>query len=175
MNNSWKNTAIAPDSSIRDALLLLDKSALRIALVVDNTDTLLGVLTDGDIRRGLLRNCTLQHPVSDVMNPSPQTAAWGTPRRELVKLMTERKLLSIPLLKDDKVVGLEILQTSEASVQYDNPVFLMAGGFGKRMMPYTETRPKPMLEVAGKPLLGAGLPEFYGAYLDELIRSAWSL
>ena len=163
MNNSWKNTAIAPDSSIRDALLLLDKSALRIALVVDNTDTLLGVLTDGDIRRGLLRNCTLQHPVSDVMNPSPQTAAWGTPRRELVKLMTERKLLSIPLLKDDKVVGLEILQTSEASVQYDNPVFLMAGGFGSRLKPLTDNCPKPLLNVGDKPILEIIIENFVRA------------
>lgn len=181
MNNSWKNTAIAPDSSIRDALLLLDKSALRIALVVDNTDKLLGVLTDGDIRRGLLRNCTLQHPVSDVMNPSPQTAAWGTPRRELVKLMTERKLLSIPLLKDDKVVGLEILQTTEASVQYDNPVFLMAGGFGSRLKPLTDNCPKPMLKVGDKPILEivlnsfirAGFHNFYMSlhYMPEQIQA----
>ena len=181
MNNSWKNTAIAPDSSIRDALLLLDKSALRIALVVDSTDKLLGVLTDGDIRRGLLRNCSLQHPVSDVMNPNPQTAAWGTPRRELVKLMTERKLLSIPLLKDDKVVGLEILQTSEASVQYDNPVFLMAGGFGSRLKPLTDNCPKPMLKVGDKPILEivlnsfirAGFHNFYMSlhYMPEQIQA----
>lgn len=181
MSNSWKNTAIAPDSSIRDALLLLDKSALRIALVVDNTDKLLGVLTDGDIRRGLLRNCTLQHPVSDVMNPKPQTAAWGTPRRELVKLMTERKLLSIPLLKDDKVVGLEILQTTEASVQYDNPVFLMAGGFGSRLKPLTDNCPKPMLKVGDKPILEivlnsfirAGFHNFYMSlhYMPEQIQA----
>ena len=99
MNNSWKKIAISPESSIRDALILLDKEALRIALVVDAAEQLLGVLTDGDIRRGLLRNCTLQSPVSDVMNPNPLTAEQGTSRRDLVKLMTRKKLLSIPLLK----------------------------------------------------------------------------
>ena len=133
MTTSWKNTAITPDSSIRDALLLLDKEALRIALVVDANDTLQGVLTDGDIRRGLLRNCTLQSPVTDVMNTNPLTAEAGTPRRDLVKLMTRKKLLSIPLLKNGKVVGLETLQSAEDSVLHDNPVFLMAGGFGSRL------------------------------------------
>lgn len=163
MSTSWKNTAIAPDSSIRDALLLLDKEALRIALVVDATDTLLGVLTDGDIRRGLLRNCTLQSTVSEVMNPSPLTAEFGTPRRELVKLMTRKKLLSIPLIKAGKVVGLETLQTAEDAVLYDNPVFLMAGGFGSRLKPLTDACPKPMLKVGDKPILEIALNSFIRA------------
>lgn len=163
MSTSWKNTAIAPDSSIRDALLLLDKEALRIALVVDATDTLLGVLTDGDIRRGLLRNCTLQSTVREVMNPSPLTAEYGTPRRELVKLMTRKKLLSIPLIKAGKVVGLETLQTAEDAVLYDNPVFLMAGGFGSRLKPLTDACPKPMLKVGDKPILEIALNSFIRA------------
>lgn len=163
MSTSWKNTAIAPDSSIRDALLLLDKEALRIALVVDASDTLLGVLTDGDIRRGLLRNCTLQSPVSEVMNQSPLTAEHGTSRRELVKLMTRKKLLSIPLIKAGKVVGLETLQTAEDDVLYDNPVFLMAGGFGSRLKPLTDACPKPMLKVGDKPILEIALNSFIRA------------
>lgn len=163
MSTSWKNTAIAPDSSIRDALLLLDKEALRIALVVDASDTLLGVLTDGDIRRGLLRNCTLQSPVSEVMNPSPLTAEYGTSRRELVKLMTRKKLLSIPLIKAGKVVGLETLQAAEDDVLYENPVFLMAGGFGSRLKPLTDACPKPMLKVGDKPILEIALNSFIRA------------
>lgn len=163
MSTSWKNTAIAPDSSIRDALLLLDKEALRIALVVDATDNLLGVLTDGDIRRGLLRNCTLQSPVTEVMNAKPLTADAGTPRRELVKLMTRKKLLSIPLIKAGKVVGLETLQTAEDAILYDNPVFLMAGGFGSRLKPLTDACPKPMLKVGDKPILEIALNSFIRA------------
>lgn len=181
MSTNWKNIAIAPESSIRDALLLLDKEALRIALVVDANDQLLGVLTDGDVRRGLLRNCTLQSPVSDVMNPRPLTAELGTPRRDLVKLMTRKKLLSIPLLKDSKVVGLETLQTAADGVQYDNPVFLMAGGFGSRLKPLTDACPKPMLKVGDKPILEivlnsfirAGFHNFYISlhYMPEQIQA----
>ena len=55
------------------------------------------------------------------------------------------------------------------------PLMVFAAGFGTRMGALTANRPKPLILVAGKPLLGASLPEFYGAYLDELIRSAWSL
>lgn len=163
MSKNWKNSAISPDSSIRDALLLLDKEALRIALVVDIDDHLLGVLTDGDIRRGLLRNCTLQSKVREVMNTKPQTAEAGTPRRELVKLMTRKKLLSIPLIKNNKVVGLETLQTSEDSLHYDNPVFIMAGGFGSRLKPLTDACPKPMLKVGDKPILEIVLKSFIRA------------
>ena len=181
MNNSWKKIAISPESSIRDALILLDKEALRIALVVDAAEQLLGVLTDGDIRRGLLRNCTLQSPVSDVMNPNPLTAEQGTSRRDLVKLMTRKKLLSIPLLKDGKVIGLETLQTADDPVQYDNPVFLMAGGFGTRLKPLTDACPKPMLKVGDKPILEivlnsfirAGFHNFYISlhYMPEQIQA----
>lgn len=181
MIKSWKNTSIAHNSSIRDALVLLDKEALRIALVVDTEDKLLGVLTDGDIRRGLLRNCTLNSPVVDVMNPSPLTAEFGTPRRELVKLMTRKKLLSIPLIKNGKVVGLETLQAAEDVVQYDNPVFLMAGGFGSRLKPLTDACPKPMLKVGDKPILEivlnsfirAGFHNFYISlhYMPEQIQA----
>jgi dTDP-glucose pyrophosphorylase len=163
MSKSWKNTAITHNSSIRDALILLDKEALRIALVVDDNDKLLGVLTDGDIRRGLLRNCTLNSPVVDVMNSSPLTAEFGTPRRELVKLMTRKKLLSIPLVKNGKVVGLETLQAAEDIVKYDNPVFLMAGGFGSRLKPLTDACPKPMLKVGNKPILEIVLNSFIRA------------
>lgn len=177
----WKHILISPFSSIRDALILLDKEALRIALVVDGNDQLLGVLTDGDIRRGLLRNCTLQSPVTDVMNAKPLTAKADTPRRELVKLMTRKKLLSIPLLKDGKVVGLEVLQTADDSVHYDNPVFLMAGGFGSRLKPLTDACPKPMLKVGNKPILEiilnsfirAGFHNFYISlhYMPEPIQA----
>ncbi|WP_445765672.1 nucleotidyltransferase family protein [Rheinheimera sp.] len=180
MSYDWKNILLKPESPIRDALELIDRESLRIALVVDDDLRLLGVVTDGDVRRGLLRNLTLASPVSAVMNPTPLTAKLGTARKELVKFMEKEQLLAIPLLKDGIVAGLETLQRVGAFSKYQNPVFLMAGGFGTRLRPLTDSCPKPLLKVGDKPILEivlnsfikAGFVNFYISthYLPEMIR-----
>lgn len=180
MSYDWKNILLKPEDPIRDALELIDRESLRIALVVDDDLRLLGVVTDGDVRRGLLRNLTLASSVSEVMNPNPLTAKLGTARKELVKFMEKEQLLAIPLLEDDVVAGLETLQRVGAFSKYQNPVFLMAGGFGTRLKPLTDNCPKPLLKVGNKPILEivldsfvkAGFVNFYISthYLPEMIR-----
>lgn len=180
MSYDWKNILLKPEQPIRDALELIDRESLRIALVVDSELRLLGVVTDGDIRRGLLRNLTLSSPVNEVMSSNPLTAKVGTSRKELVKFMEKRQLLAIPLLEDGVVAGLETLQRAEGLSKYQNPVFLMAGGFGTRLKPLTDNCPKPLLKVGDKPILEivldsfikAGFVNFYISthYLPEMIR-----
>lgn len=180
MSYDWKNILLQPDQPIRDALELIDRESLRIALVVDENLHLLGVVTDGDVRRGLLRNLTLSSPVKDVMNPTPLTAKLGTARKDLVKFMQQEQLLAIPLLDKGVVAGLETLQRVGTFSKYQNPVFLMAGGFGTRLRPLTDNCPKPLLKVGDKPILEivlnsfikAGFVNFYISthYLPEMIR-----
>ncbi len=179
MSYNWKNTVLKPSDSIKDALKIIDAEALRIALVIDDDMRLLGVVTDGDIRRGLLQNASLDSAVSNVMNKKPITADVGTLRKDLVKLMTSKSLLAIPLVEAGRVVGLETLQRFTGR-RYENPVFLMAGGFGTRLRPLTDTCPKPMLKVGDKPILEtvllnfikAGFVNFYISthYMPEVIR-----
>ncbi len=176
----WKQVLIAPDSSIRDALKIIEQASSRIALVVSEAKQLLGVVTDGDIRRGLLRNYSLESPVYSVMNNNPVTAELDTPRSELIKVMNEKGLLSIPILKHGKVIGLESLLRRVPECRHDNPVFLMAGGFGTRLKPLTNNCPKPMLKVGDKPILElvllsfirSGFHNFYISlhYMPELIQ-----
>lgn len=191
MSYDWKNILIKPDQPIRDALQLIDSESLRIALVVDDKFNLLGVVTDGDIRRGLLKNLSISSPVNMVMNTKPLTAKLGTARKELVKFMESEQLLAIPLMDGDKVAGLETLQRVGQHSKYQNPVFIMAGGFGTRLRPLTDNCPKPMLRVGDKPILeivlnsfvNAGFVNFYISthYLPEMIRdyfgdgSKWSV
>lgn len=180
MSYNWKNILIKPDQPIRDALQLIDSESLRIVLVVDNELRLLGVITDGDVRRGLLKNLTLDSPVRNVMNTQPLTARLGTARKELVRFMEQEQLLAIPLLEGEKVAGLETLQRVGQFSKYQNPVFLMAGGFGTRLRPLTDNCPKPLLKVGDKPILEivlqsfikAGFVNFYISthYLPEMIR-----
>jgi len=180
MSHEWKKILVKPESPIRDALELLDRESLRIAMVVDDALHLLGVVTDGDIRRGLLKNLSLASPVKEVMNSRPIVADIGTSRKELLKLMEHEQLLAIPLINNGVVAGLETFQKYGDYLKYDNPVFIMAGGFGTRLRPLTDNCPKPLLKVGNKPILEivitsfikAGFHNFYISthYLPEMIR-----
>jgi dTDP-glucose pyrophosphorylase len=180
MSYNWKNILIKPSASIRDALNIIDSEALRIALVTDDDFNLVGVVTDGDIRRGLLKNLALTDDVSAVMNNHPLTVTQGVSRKDVVKLMQNQGILAVPVVHESKVVGLETLQRFGSQSQYQNPVFLMAGGFGTRLRPLTDNCPKPLLKVGDKPILEivldsfikAGFVNFYISthYMPEMIR-----
>ncbi|MGR5064415.1 nucleotidyltransferase family protein [Photobacterium sp. DNB22_13_2] len=182
MSLCWKSVAIMPKHTIRDALEIINREALRVALVVDDEQRLIGVVTDGDIRRGLLKNLSLSDSVSLVMNEKPMTAKLGTSREVLLALMEKKGILSIPLVDSfGKLAGLETLHTALLQPKYDNPVFLMAGGFGTRLRPLTDTCPKPMLKIGNKPILEtvirsfikAGFVNFYISthYMSEQIQA----
>jgi dTDP-glucose pyrophosphorylase len=180
MSHNWQNILVTPYTSIQDVLKVIDKEALKLALVVDSDNRLLGTVSDGDIRRALINNVPLNMAISEVMFTNPTTAAAGTSRTEILKIMDHKELFSIPLLDDGKVVGLETLHHVLHKVKYDNPIFLMAGGFGTRLKPLTDECPKPLLKVGDKPILEtvllgfirAGFQSFYISthYLPEMIR-----
>lgn len=180
MSRHWKNVLIEPASTLRDALEIINSESLRVALIIDENDYLLGVVTDGDIRRGLLNNLSLSSLITKVMNVSPLTADINASRDELIALMEERDVLSIPIVDQGKVVGLETFQGILSQPTYQNPVFLMAGGFGTRLRPLTDNCPKPMLKIGNKPILEtvirsfikAGFVNFYISthYMPEQIQ-----
>jgi dTDP-glucose pyrophosphorylase len=160
MSYSWKKTIVKPEATIVDALRVIDSEALRIALVVNDEQHLLGVVTDGDIRRGILNSLPLDTPIVEIMNCSPTTASINTAKEQLVKLMESKSILAVPLLEDNKVVGLETLHHLFEEKTYQNPVFIMAGGFGTRLRPLTDNCPKPMLKIGNKPILETVIRSF---------------
>ena len=178
---SWRNALVKSDASLEQAIEVLDKAALRIALVVDNEERLLGTLTDGDVRRALLKHLPLDTPVNRVMNATPKTAGQEWTSSRILALMDDQELLQLPVLDTEgKLVGLANLHELLNKHRYDNPVFLMAGGFGTRLRPLTNNCPKPMLKVGDKPILeqillgfvNAGFHRFYISthYMPEVIR-----
>lgn len=181
MKHSWQDILISPETTMQDTIAVIDKGALQLAIVVDEAQHLRGVVTDGDIRRALLKHKELSCEIADVMNATPIVAEVGTSKAKLLSLMNRKGLKAIPLIEQGKLVGLETLQHMVDKKIYDNPIFLMAGGFGTRLKPLTDNCPKPLLKLGGKPILeiilerfiNAGFHQFYISthYMPEVIHA----
>jgi|JI10StandDraft_1071094.scaffolds.fasta_scaffold14957_7 dTDP-glucose pyrophosphorylase len=183
----FENTLIAPTATILEAIRCIDDAALQVALVVDADRKLLGTVTDGDVRRGILAGVRLEDAVTRVMNQKPTTVAAQTSRAEMLAIMDVKKFNQLPIVDEQhRVIGLEwrdhLVQTTVgAAIQDDVWVVLMLGGQGTRLHPLTENTPKPMLDIGDKPLLetivrtisGHGFRKFFFAvnYKADVIRN----
>lgn len=157
----WRNILVNPMSTLIDTIRIIDSAALQIALVVDDAGRLLGTVTDGDIRRAILRGLTLDEPVARVMNPAPTVARVNEDRQEILAVMKAKNLRQIPVLDDaGRVVGIEILEELLKGGRKENLVVLMAGGLGSRLRPLTQDCPKPLLRVGSRPILETILHNF---------------
>jgi dTDP-glucose pyrophosphorylase len=151
---NWKKALLRPTDSIERAIQNLDETTLQIVLVVDEKDSLLGTITDGDIRRGLLKGFDLNMPIQNIMNSSSFVVMQSMNRDLVLQLMKANKIHQIPIIDENRtVVGLHLLDEILAPNKRENLFVIMAGGKGVRLRPYTENCPKPLLPIAGKPML----------------------
>ncbi len=179
--SDWKKIVLKLNDTLQKAIELLDSEALGIIMVADEQGKLLGTVTDGDIRRALIKNHDMNTPLADVMFKTPTVASVSADREAIFTMMRSKGILQVPIVgMDREIVGLETLQNYLEVKKIDNPVFLLAGGFGKRLQPLTDDTPKPLLIVGNKPILEiiinqfieAGFHNFYISthYKAELIR-----
>lgn len=160
LDQDFKNVTIPADATLRQALKAMDVG-LQISLVVAEDGKLLGTVTDGDIRRNLLKDASLESPISQVMTRSFVSAKTTDRRDDVLKIMREKKLRQIPVLDEaGRVVNVWTLLELIEKEQHDNWVVLMAGGLGTRLRPLTEDCPKPLLRVGGKPVLQTIIENF---------------
>lgn len=168
------------DAKVIDAIRVLDAAATGIVLVVDGENRLKGAIGDGDIRRGFLRGEALDSPIAHVMNAGVFTVSIGTSRAQVLDIMKARKFNQVPIVDvEGKVVGLHLLNKLISDAQLPNAAVIMCGGKGERLGKLTKSTPKPMLQVAGRPilervvlhLLSHGVTHVYLAvnYLKEII------
>jgi len=162
--HNWKKIILKETNTMQDAVKILDVEALRIVMIVNKDNKLIGTVTDGDIRRGLLKHLSMSTTLSEIMFREPTVASVEDDKDKILAQMKDLDLMQIPLIdKEKRVVGLETLHHILKNNRHENPVFLMAGGFGKRLRPLTNDTPKPLLKVGAKPILESILEQFIEA------------
>jgi dTDP-glucose pyrophosphorylase len=181
----WKRCVLGPNDSVQDAIRNLNETASRVVLIANEEMRFLGIVVDGDIRRGLLRGVTLADRLDTVMNHSAKTTLDDCSHIDALALMKELNIEHLPITDENGTLcGLFSNDSARLNPDRSNEFMIMAGGFGRRMGPETERKPKPMLEIGGKPILehliyrarDAGFVNFtisvhhLGRYIEEYFR-----
>lgn len=156
-----QNIKLKISSTIKEALTIIDSGAMQIALIVDANDKLLGTLTDGDIRRGLLKGLDLNSSIESIIFKSPTVAKISDTKEDILKIAIAKKLHQIPIVDENgKILGIQEIEELVKPKEKTNKVVLMVGGLGSRLRPLTEKTPKPMLKVGNKPILQTIVEKF---------------
>lgn len=153
-NRRFEKLVVPHDSRIIDVIKSLNNGASKIVLVVDSSGVLIGTITDGDVRRGLLSGLGLDSSIQKIIHREAVTVLEGYQKDSVLQIMIQKKIEQIPVLNSEgKPVDLVLWNEINQSQVCSNTVFIMAGGKGKRLLPLTENCPKPMLIVSGRPIL----------------------
>ena len=145
---------VPPDAPILEVMRVIDRSGLEVALVCDRQRKLLAVVTDGDIRRWLIKGGSLTDSIAGVGNPQFTAVPPGTPRHEALRIMVERSYKSIPVVDDrGRLDDLHTLHTALLGHRTESWAVVMAGGKGERLGDLTKMIPKPMLPIGDRPIL----------------------
>ena len=161
---------INQNASIKQALKVIDKGAIKVAVVLSDDGLLLGMLSDGDIRRALLKGMSLDDSIAGIINKHPVVANINDTKERILELANEKKLHQIPIISNGKLIGIQDIREFLAPKNKPNKVILMVGGLGTRLRPLTNDVPKPMLDVGNKPILHTIVENFakYG-YTDIIM------
>jgi dTDP-glucose pyrophosphorylase len=155
--------------SLRAAMEAMTRSGKQIVLVVDADRRLAGVVTDGDIRRAILRGVSIDTKVDEVVNRKPLVGPAGLSSREALQIMRTRSVRHLPLLDAERrVADMLRLEDLVAVPSLRIRAVIMAGGEGRRLRPLTESTPKPLIEVGGKPLVELMIERLHQSYVSDI-------
>jgi dTDP-glucose pyrophosphorylase len=150
----WHKAILPEGSTIGQVIRNLDQVAIKIVLVVDEANRLVGTISDGDIRRGLLKGLDLNSSIISIVHYNALVVPQEISRDMVVQLMVANKIQQIPVVDgQQQLVGLHLWDEITTPPERTNMMVIMAGGKGRRLLPHTENCPKPMVLVAGKPML----------------------
>jgi len=164
---------------LKDALIKLDQNPLMQTLFVEDNTKIIGTITDGDIRRGLINGLNNTNPISDYMNSSFTFLQKGNYDQKKIEVIKKNKLEFVPVLNQDGSL-FKIIDFTRIKTILPIDAVIMAGGIGSRLMPLTKNTPKPMLKISNKPIIeyNIDLLKSYGIsnltlsvkYLKEVIK-----
>ncbi len=174
MNDIVNKIKILPSASIKNALKKIGETGFAILFVCDEKGSLIGSLTDGDIRRWILKTGNLQEEIASCFNSNPTFFMDGSYTKDDAKqLMLEKTLEVIPVVDEKKnIVNVlwwtDIFEDAKAlSKKVDIPVVIMAGGKGERLGPFTNIFPKPLMPIGDKPILEIIIEKFRKHSVDN--------
>ena len=151
---NWREAILPPNATIGQAIRNLNKTSIKIVLVVAEAGVIEVTLSDGDIRRGILKGLDLNSSITSIISRNALVVPQEMKRDLVMQLMLANKIQQIPIVDDQHhIVGLHLWDEITTPPRRSNMMVIMAGGMGTRLLPYTETCPKPLLPVAGKPML----------------------
>ena len=156
---SWEKIILSPEDSMDHAIKVMDDEALKMVIVADEDKKLLGTITDGDIRRGLIKHYSMETKISKIMHTNPTYCLRSESRESILSIMRAKNVLQVPIVDENlRVVGLETINSfmgdnHTPKNKFLNPVLIMAGGVGKRLLPITKQTPKPLIKLNGKPII----------------------
>jgi dTDP-glucose pyrophosphorylase/CBS domain-containing protein len=157
----YQDILLKKDSSIKEALQVIDKGAMRIAIVLDDDEKVVGTLSDGDIRRGLLNGLSLESSIENLYFKEPTLANINDSKELIIQKAVRKQIYQIPIVDDaGRLVKIEEISKLLKTNAKNNRVILMAGGLGTRLRPLTEDVPKPLLKVGNKPILETIIENF---------------
>jgi len=151
---SWREAILPRNATIGQAIFSLNKTSIKIVLVATKAGVIEGTLSDGDIRRGILKGLDLNSSITSIIRRNALVVPQEMKRELVMQLMLANGIQQIPIVDDQHhIVGLHLWDEITVPTTRSNIMVIMAGGMGTRLLPHTETCPKPLLTVAGKPML----------------------
>lgn len=171
-----ENHLVSMQATVNDVVRCIDKGAIGIAILVDAERRLLSTITDGDVRRAMLAGVRFDENVERLLelksksaHPVPVSRSMSASDDDILVSMRSAQVEHIPLLDEDgQVVDVALMNKLVGAVDDEISAIVMAGGFGKRLRPYTESTPKPMLPVGDKPLLERTIEQLRSAGITDV-------
>ncbi|NQY23165.1 MAG: NTP transferase domain-containing protein [Campylobacteraceae bacterium] len=169
---SFSKILLNNQSTINEALKIIDAGDMKIALIVDKNNKLIGTISDGDIRRAFLKGLTITDSIEGIIHKNFTYAKVGDSKEKIIALAKFNQIYQIPILDENLIlVGIEELNDLISVNEYKNKVVLMVGGLGTRLRPLTDKTPKPLLKVGNKPILETILRNFLQYGFKDFILS----
>jgi dTDP-glucose pyrophosphorylase/CBS domain-containing protein len=164
-----ESVVIRPSSTITEAIIQLDRAGTGALLLCTVDRKLFGLLSDGDIRRAVLKGISLEDSCESIASRTPMTTGPAISANQALQLMNQHDINHLPVIDaDGTVVDLLLRRDIVSDERVDLAAVVMAGGYGKRLLPLTEDIPKPMLPVGDKPLLERTIEQLRRAGIREV-------